>query len=189
MKKYRVNTTISQKHHDILKEFSEKYGTQQKTLEHALESLKNNLNHVFELSSDEKLWIRIYREILDINTILPKDLTKKFLENMDVDDFRDYVKNAKPADFAVEWYHNKPLKECTLHEIIEAVILNIKMQSSADTVNFTEKDNCFTITLTHNLGINNSKCLVIMNESVFKSFGANFESDFSERGVFFKVYK
>ncbi len=46
MKKYRVNTTISQKHHELLKEFVGKYGTQQKVLEHALESLKNNSNPV-----------------------------------------------------------------------------------------------------------------------------------------------
>ncbi len=37
MKKYRVNTTISQRHHEILKKHTEEHGTQQRVLEYALE--------------------------------------------------------------------------------------------------------------------------------------------------------
>ncbi len=57
MKKYRINTTISLKHHQILKRHAEKFGTQQSVLEHALESLENNLNHPSpELSPEAETW-------------------------------------------------------------------------------------------------------------------------------------
>jgi hypothetical protein len=57
MKKYRINTTISLKHHEILKRHAEKFGTQQSVLEHALESLENNLNHPStELSPEAETW-------------------------------------------------------------------------------------------------------------------------------------
>ncbi len=42
MKKYRINTTVSSKHYGLLKKHAEKYASQQKTIEHALELLDNN---------------------------------------------------------------------------------------------------------------------------------------------------
>ncbi len=36
MRRYRLNTTISLKHHEILQKYTEKYGTQRSVLEQAL---------------------------------------------------------------------------------------------------------------------------------------------------------
>lgn len=189
MKKYRVNTTISQKHHKILKKHSKKYGTQQKTLEKALDSLENSSNQTYDLSTEEELWMRVGREIKDILTVFQRDLAKMLLDTADIKQYRDYIKKVNPAMFAVEWYYNKPLKKCTLQELITALILNIKTQSSADTINCTENDHSYTIHLTHSFGIKGSEMLTMMNERALESYGAKFESNFSERSIMFKIFK
>lgn len=189
MKKYRVNTTISLKHRDILKKHTEKYGTQQRVLENALESLENKTNYYHPLSTEEELWIRVGREIKDILTIFQRDLAKMLLDTADMEQYREYIKNVNPAMFAVEWYYNKSLKECTLQEVMDALILNIKTQSSADTINCTENDHFYMIHLTHNFGIKASEMLAMMNYMALESYGAKFESNFSERSIMFKVFK
>jgi hypothetical protein len=190
MKKYRVNTTISQKHHTILKEYAEKYGTQQSVLEHALEGLKNNSNQSLGLPPDEEeLWMRLGRELKDLFTLLQRDLTKQLFETADIERFREYVKNEKPSEFGIEWYYNKPLKECTLKEIIDATVIKLKIQGGADAISCTDNGSHYTINYTHSLGINCSKMVVAMDESAFKSYGVKYETHFSERSVFFKVFK
>jgi hypothetical protein len=63
------------------------------------------------------------------------------------------------------------------------------MQSTVDTINYADGGDHYFINMTHGLGIKGAKALVIMNESVFNSYGVEFESDYSKRSVFFKVYK
>lgn len=38
--------------------------------------------------------------------------------------FRVYVKDQKPLEFAIEWLYQKPLKECSLQELIDGIVLN-----------------------------------------------------------------
>ncbi len=72
---------------------------------------------------------------------------------------------------------------------MDAVILNIKIQGSSDSLTYKEDENSHDINLAHSLGINASKMLEMMNGSVFDSYGVEFESNCSERSVFFKVFK
>lgn len=188
MKKYRINTTISQKHHAILKEYVEEFGTQQSVLEHALEGLKNNSNQSLGLPpEEEELWARLGRELKEVLLLFQRDFSKILFETADIEQFSKYIQKEKPVEFAVQWYYNKPLKECTLKEVIDAVILNIKIQGTSDSLSFKEDKDGYSINLTHSLGINASKMLEMMNGSVFNSYGVKFESHFSERTVFFKI--
>ena len=93
--------------------------------------------------------------------------------------FQDYIKKETPTEFALEWFYHKPLKECSLQELIDALLLKIKVQGGFDTLNCSEDDKCYSIDMTHNMGINCSLMNVIMYESLFKSYGARFESDYS----------
>lgn len=159
-------------------------------LENALESLENNSNHQNpELSPEGELWMRIYREIKPGMTLFQRDITKMLFETFDIEQFRGFVKNEKPAEFSLEWYYNKSIKECSLHEIIQGIIVNTNIQGGADTVNYKEDDNNYNINITHSMGINWGNGLVIFFESLLKSYGAKFESHFSERSVFIKVLK
>ncbi len=190
MKKYRINTTISQKHQEILKKHTKKYGTQQSVLEHALETLENNIEiQNLELSPEEELWMRIHREIKSGMTLFQRDITKMLFETLDIPKFDELVTTQKPAQFALEWYYNKSIKECSIQEIINAIIINTNIQGGADTVKHTEGENSYNINITHSMGINWGKGLVMMYESMLKSYGAYFESNFSERSVYFKIFK
>lgn len=189
MKKHRLNTTISGKHYALLKKYVEKYGTQQGVLEYALEELENYSNQTNKLSPEEKLWMRIGTELRDIFTIFPRELTRLMFETVDIEQLEEYFKNAKQVEFAIEWYHNKYLKECTLQEVIDAMILNIKMQSSADTLDYNDNGDHYIINMTHRLGINAAFGIIIMNESALNSYGVEFESYYSERSIFFKIFK
>ncbi len=190
MKKHRINTIISLKHHAILKKHLEEFGTQRSVLEHALDSLENKLNNQnSEVFLEEELWMRVGREIKGAMVIVQKDLTKMLFRTADFEQINHYMKNEKPSEFALEWYYNKPLKECSLQEIIDGIILQIKLEGGADTINYNEDFNCYNITMTHSLGINCSKIVQAASESVFKSYGVNFDSNISERSVFFKVFK
>ena len=54
LKTHRISTTISQKHWELLKKHTEKFETQQKVLEHALESLENSSKQNPELTREER---------------------------------------------------------------------------------------------------------------------------------------
>ena len=189
MKKYRVNTTISQKHKELLQKQLKKYGTQQRTLEHALENLEENSHQTYNLSAEEKHWLRLYQEIREIITILPKDFTRILFETAEIEDFRKFIKKMKQMEGALEYHYGKPLKELSLQEIVEGMLLNINLQGSADTVDCIEKKDYYNINLTHRLGIFSSQAVVIMYGSLFDSYGAKYNTYFTERSVFFKLYK
>ena len=189
VKKYRVNTTISLKHHEILKKYVEEFGTQQSVLEHALESLDDSNNQRPELSPEGELWMRIFLEIKSGLTLLHTDLTKKLFEIGDIEEFREFVNNEKPGDFAVEWYYNKSLNECSVQEIVDIIIIHTKIQGGADTVTCTEDENNYNINITHRMGINWGNVLLMGYENMLKGYGAKFDCKFSERSVFIKIYK
>jgi len=55
LKNHRISTTISQKHWELLKKQSEKFETQQKTIEFALESLENSSKQSPALTLEENI--------------------------------------------------------------------------------------------------------------------------------------
>ena len=67
------------------------------------------------------------------------------------------------------------------------VLLDI--QGGADTISCTENDELYQINYTHNMKINTSRVIKIMIESLLESYGAKYETDYSQRNVFFKIYK
>lgn len=189
MKKHRINTTISSKHEKLLKKQMEKYGTQQSALENALEKLENSSISSTDYSEEEKIWLKLYREIHGIIITFPKELTRILLETVDIEEFKQYIDDVKQVESVLEYNYRKPLKDFTLPELIHGIITNIKIQGSTDKVFCQEKEDHYLIYLTHRLGINDSKLLVIMNVSAFDAYGVNYEADYSERNIFFKVFK
>jgi len=188
MKKRRINTTISLEHYQLLKKHAEKHKTHQKVLEIALECLENNPEQNSPLTIEEETWMRIGRELSHLSIIFTKNAAKMLLKTADMEHFRVYVKDQKPLEFAIEWLYQKPLKECSLQELIDGIVLNRSMLGQ-DSIDHTEDDDYYTIIMTHNLGINHAKLMVIEFESLFKSYGVKVESSFSERSVFLKIFK
>jgi hypothetical protein len=186
LKKYRLSTTISMQHWAILKKLAEQYETQQKVLELALERL-NNPGQGCPLTRDEELWM-LLGKVKSVCAI-QKDGLRVLIDTMDTDHWAEYVNQQKPLQFVTEVYLQKPLGECSLNEILDALIVNSGVSKQFDTINYTDDGGHFTLKMTHDLGLNNSKMLKILHESLFNSYGAKSEYLISERSIFIKIYK
>lgn len=189
MKKHRINTTISQEHYKLLKKHVGEHGTQQKVLEIAIECLENNSKQYSPLSIEEEFWMRIGREIKDLLVIFNKNTGRMLLETADMERFREYVNEQKPLEFTCQWYYNKPLKELSLQELVDGILLGVNILGPKDTINHIEDDDCHTIIITNNLGINMAKIMAMEYESLFKSCDIKSEIHFSKRAVFLKMFK
>lgn len=188
MKKYRVHTTLSQRHKELLDRFTEKYDTQQKVLELALESLESNQKKNVQISEEEKQWLFVVKESGTV-TLVTKAGLKVIMETTDVDRFAEYVALEKPLEYTIEFYYQKSLKECSLGEILEGLVVNGRISNWFDTVGYTDDGDYYTLKIYHSMGINTSKTFQTSFESIFKTYGVKVESMISENTLFMMIYK
>ena len=88
------------------------------------------------------------------------------MQTADIEQIRELVNRQKPLEFAIEYYFQKPLKECNLEEVVEGIVISAKMTSWFDTVDYIDNNNHYMLTMTHSLGLNTSKILKLSHESV-----------------------
>lgn len=189
MKKYRLSTTISPKHWALLKKYSEKYETQQKALERALECLDSSLLMSSVLTEEDKAWLLVGRDLRPQMVLIPKEQCRLWAETADMDQYQDFVNKSRPIEFAIEYYYQKPLKECTLPEVLNCIILAARIANNADMISYTDAGDYYELCFNHNLGMNVSKCHVMFTGSALRSYGVRFEHTLSEITVFFRIFK
>lgn len=187
LKTHRISTTISQKHWELLKKHTEEFGTQQKVLELALESLENISKQSPELSREEKVWLT--QKSMKTICVIQKDNLKVLLETANVEMFSDYWNKYNPLEYAMEYYFQKPLKGISLKDLLDGVVIMGNMSNWFDTIDYTDDGNHYTILITHSLGLNNSKINKMGIERLFKTYGVRVESTISEKTIFMKIYK
>ena len=187
MKKHRISTTISQKHWGLLKKHVEKYETQQKALERALECLESSSRQSPALTREEKLLVHISRA--KSACIIQKDYLRMLMKIADIELQKEYVAQYKPVEYTTEYYFQKPLKECSLKEVIDGIVINARISNWYDTVDYTDDGGYYTLKITHSLGLNTSKLVKIAIESVFETYGAKTDNTISEKTVFAKIFK
>ena len=183
----RVSTTVSLKHWALLNKYAEKYGTQQKALEMALDTLENDSKPNSNLSSEQEVWVRISE--LKLACIVQKEYLKLLTDTANFERFKAYETDQKPLEYVIEFFYQKPLKECSLKEILDALVFNAKICHLFDTVNCTDDGDHYTLRFAHELGIKHSKINELLIEGVFRSYNTKTESTVSERSVFIKVFK
>lgn len=183
----RLSTTISPKHWELLKKHIEKYETQQKVLEAALESLENN-RHNSVLSIEEERWMRVYREVKTV-VITHKDILESLVETADIQKVIDVINNHKMTEFMMSWLYMKPLYSCTIIEILDGILFFLRTGNMNDMSCYSDDGDHYTLKLVHNLNLNNSKIFKAMIESTFKAYGSRTESEISDKSLFVKVYK
>ncbi len=188
-KKRRISTTVSSKHWKIPEKHIEKFETQQKVLELALESMENNSKHSTALSQEEEHWIRIGREAKSVVCLIQKDGLKELLKTADIERIKELTTHQKPIESSVEYFGGKHLQECSLKEVIDGAVMCAKISNWFDAIDYTDNNDHYTLKITHSMGINNSKISQILFESVFKTYGIKTESKISERSIFVKIYK
>ena len=121
MNKRRICTTISQKHWEILKRHVDKFETQQKALEFALESLDNGSKQSPALTREEK-WEERYWICLKSTKLacfIQKDGLKILLETGNINLLNEHVAKYKPMEYNIKYYLQKPLKELSLKEVVD----------------------------------------------------------------------
>lgn len=187
MQKHRICTTISQKHWDILKEYVVKFETQQKVLELALDNLVHISISSAALPREEQIWLAL--RTMDSACILQKDALKVLLKTADMELFKEYVKQNKPIEYMIEYYFQKPIKECSINEVIEGLVTNARMSHTFDTIDHTDYGSYHTLFFAHSLGLNQSKTALIVLESLFiRSCGVKAEIQISEKTVFARIF-
>jgi len=187
MKKTRISTTISSKHATILKRYLEKYGTQQSVLEHALDNLDNNSKQSPPLSPEEQL-LRRFAADNSFRTVM----NGAFLWLLATADFglcEKLVEKEKPMEYTLEFVHQKPLKDCSLTEVLDGLVLVLRMSNWYDTINYSDEGDYYMLRVYHSIGINGSKTSKMFGDSLFNTYGVKFESTMSEKTVFYKIYK
>lgn len=188
MNKHRVSTTISEKHWGLLKKHSAKLDTQQKALECALESLENDSKRMPVLSPEDQLWMRTGKEMKAV-CIIHRDILKALMETANVERVGEVITSLKPAEYLMTWFYQKPLKNCSLREVLEGLLFFIKTGNMIDIINYTDDGNYYTLKIIHSFNVNNSKLFKILIQSLFDAYGARTESEISDSSLFMRIYK
>ncbi len=188
MKKHIVHTTISEKHWELLKKHTKEFESQQKVLEFALENMEKNSNNIPPQTPEEQLWNRIGREVKSV-CIIEKEFFKLVCETADTERLAEYINCHKQIEYVLEYYYQKPLKECSLKEVMDGIVINSRTANWFETVNYTDDGNCYTLKITHNLNLNNSIINKLLLESLFRTYGAKIKIEISERSLFVKIFK
>jgi hypothetical protein len=95
----------------------------------------------------------------------------------------------KPIEYLVEFYYQRPLKECSLNEAIDGLTIGARASHFFETVDYRDDGDYYMLALTHSLGLNGSKTNLITFESLFKTYGVKVESTISEKTIFMKIFK
>ena len=174
------------RHWEILKKYIGTYETQQKVLEHALESLDNN-SRSGAIRPEEEASLRAMTE--KSAGPVQKYALMMLLDTIDFDKISEYIARVKPTVYALEYYYHKPLNECSLKEIMDGLVVTSRAVGWYDTVDYEDNGDYYTLKLTHSLGLNGSKVARMVNEIIFDTYGAGSETVISEKGIVQTVYK
>ena len=191
MNKHRVNTTISAKYWEILKKHTEKFETQQKVLEAALERLKMAQNKILHCLQKKIFGCDMVRSMGLIYVFFTKLSVKEFLKFGGFDQMIKIVNVMNMTETQVVFFCKKPLKECNLREIMEAIVHNFRLVNIFDIVEYEDYDTFYLLSITHylDLGAGSQTSLKLLFEKLFEKCGVTTESELSENNLFMKIYK
>jgi len=187
LKTQRISTTISQKHLQLLKKYEEKYETQRKVLELALENLENGSNQSPVLTPEDNLWMRLKKE--KYVCVLEKNAFRILLENANVEPLQEYFIQHRIIELSIELFFQRPMKELSIKEVIDGIVSTGKLVNWLDTVDYIEDGSHYTLVMTHSFCPNVSKLLVIAFESMFETYGVKAEITNSSVTIFIKIFK
>lgn len=187
MKAHRISTTISQRHWELLKKYSEKFETQQKTLELALDNLENSSKKGPALTLEEKYWMLIKRAKSAV--IIEKNAFKFLIETTDVELLSELFSRDKTIEYTIELYFQKPLEECSLKEVIDGLVINLKITNWFDTVDYINNGDDYKLIMTHTFGFIFSKLIRTSIENMFETYGVKADSIVSVKTIFMRISK
>src|SRR5574341_529756 len=168
-KKFRISTTISAKHWVLLKKYTEKFETQQKALEFALENLENGV-HNNALSPEDRVKLK-YMEFKPV-CHLHKDILLELFRTADYDRLGKLLVDMRVAEYQLLLCYQKPLKDMSLKEVVDGIVVTSRAGNWLESIEYTDDGNCYTLIATHNAkNVNYSKMFKIFFGSLFESYG------------------
>lgn len=188
MKKYRICTTISTEHAKLLKNYTEKLGTQQKALELALENLRKE-EQTQMLSQEELLWLRMHKELKPIIVCIHKDIFLEMLKTNSTERIAELFTKLNLAEHQVVYYYQRPLKELSLKEVMDGIVITTKMVGLLDTLDYSENTSHYSLKATHSCGGTVSYLFKIFFENLFKAYGVKTNSTISQHSIFIRIFK
>ncbi len=187
MNKRRICTTISEKHWGLLKKYTVKFKTQQSTLEAALESLENSSKQNPAISQEDIFWLQM-RELKVIMHI-HRDVFLELVKTADYEKVNKVLATYGLAEYMIVFHYQKPLRECSLKEVMEGIIATARAGNWLDTINYTDNNDHYVLIATHSIGnIKYSNSFKIFYETLFKAYGVRTQSKISENSLFMKIY-
>ncbi|MEM2924554.1 MAG: hypothetical protein QXJ68_02550 [Methanocellales archaeon] len=132
----RLNTTISKMHYQILEKYKERYGSQKKTIEAALELLEKQNNP--GLSSEDELWLKLRKEcdIAAFSRVTARDIIAGKPE--------EAIKN-NYLPFYLEWLYKKPIAQLSLEEVLSGLKKLLETINICKCLNFSRELNTFRV--------------------------------------------
>lgn len=188
MVKRRINTTVSAKHWEILRKHAAKFESQQKALELALDCLENREFSGQELTPIERIWL--YTEKLNVVCLVHRDIFYELFKIADSELLHELFMKYNMAEYMIVMFYNKPLRECSLKEIMDGLMVVSNAAKVFDSINYQDEDTHYLIKINHSARtIKFSISIKILLISLFRSYGLNIDCDISESSVFSKVPK
>lgn len=186
MQKYRLCTTISMRHYGLIKKHMETYETQGKVLEHALESLDNSARPG-PVPSGTKMPGRAVND--QSASPIQKYALIMLMDTLDLEKTEEYIARVKPTAYAIEYIYHKPLKECSLKELVEGLVITSRALDWYDRVECSEDESHYTIKISHSMGPNASRIIQMVDENLLYTYDARFETIVSDNSVSHLIHK
>ena len=188
MKNHRISTTISEKHWVLLHKLVEKYQSQQKTLEIALENLENSaLQSKEKLTLEQKAWMQIKKQ----NTVcvIDKNAFKLLIENANIAPLNEYFIKNKFIESRLELLVQRPIGELHLKELIIGIISAWQLINWIDMAECDENDIYYSLVMSHSLGQEISNMISDSYRNMFIKHGIMAEITTSTKNIFIKIFK
>ena len=187
MKKRRISTTISTKHWDLLEKYTERFETQQKALEHALENLENEGNNKIQSEEDRiKLKFMEFKPVC----VFHKDIALELFRTADCERLGKLLIDMKIAEYQLLLCYQKHLKDMSLKEVVEGIVVTSRVANWLESIEYIDSGNCYTIMATHNAKDTNfSKIFEIFFQSLFETYGVKTESTMTGHSLLMKIFK
>ncbi len=92
--------------------------------------------------------------------------------------------------YMIAMYYEKPLKECSLKEVMDGIVALSDIGKAFDSFNYRDDGDYYTIRITHSARtINYSNSTKILFETFFEAYGVKTQTEMSENSIFIQVPK
>jgi hypothetical protein len=121
--------------------------------------------------------------------IIEKAAFKSLIETADIELLEELFIKDKTIEYTIELYFQKSFHECSLKEIINGLVINLKITNWLDTIDYTDCGSHYKLIVTHDLGFTFAKLLTMWIENMFKTHEVKVESIYSTKTIFMKIFK